>query len=235
MANAERYTSDALLDLERDILEALDKLKARERDKAMTLVTLVQKHSEILNQVSSWLAELDVFTALAEVSVRRSYHFPHWCQDGACRNIEANGLRHPILETMTTQFVPSSVSLPEDLRVMLITGPNMGGKSTFMRALALNVILAHIGAPVACEELTLPIFSGIYARIGADDDIYRGQSTFMVEMEEMAWILRQSDRESFVILDELGRGTSTFDGMAIAQAVMERLGSESSPLTLFAT
>ncbi len=234
MVNATRYTSDALLDLERDILEALDKLKTLEQEKAMALVDLVRDHSGVLNQVSWWLAELDVFTALAEVSYERSYHFPQW-QDGSCRDIKAKALRHPVLETMTTQFVPSSVSIPEDLRVMLITGPNMGGKSTFMRALALNVVMAHIGAPVACEELILPVFSGMYARIGADDDIYRGQSTFMVEMEEMAWILRQTDHESFVILDELGRGTSTFDGMAIAQAVVERLGQESSPLTLFAT
>ena len=234
MVNAHRYTSDALLDLEREILEALDKLKTREQQKAMTLVNLVREHSDVLNQVGGWLAELDVFSTLADIAAKRSYHFPKW-QDGSCRKIEAKGLRHPMLESMTAHFVPSSVSIAEDWRVILITGPNMGGKSTFMRALALNLVLAHIGAPVACDELTLPIFSGIYARIGADDDIYRGQSTFMVEMEEMAWILRQADPTSFVVLDELGRGTSTFDGMAIAQAVVERLGSESSPLTLFAT
>lgn len=234
MANGERYTSDALLTLEQEILEALDRVKSLEYEHATLLIKLVQEHAEPINQVAQWLAELDVYTALSETAVVRSYSFPSW-QDEFHRDLQVAGLRHPVLETLTPQFVPSDIALEEEFRVVLITGPNMGGKSTFMRALALNIILAHIGAPVACESLKLPIFSGVYARIGADDDIYRGQSTFMVEMEEMAWILRQSDRNSLVVLDELGRGTSTFDGMAIAQAVLERLGAESSPLTLFAT
>ncbi|POB11545.1 DNA mismatch repair protein MutS [Sulfobacillus sp. hq2] len=235
MANAERFTSDSLLELERTIVEAETELKTYEYQKASEVLATIREASALLNDVARWLGEMDALTALAEVSVQRHYYLPQWNDDAQDRHLKLNGLRHPVLETFTQHFVPTHVEFPDSLRLALITGPNMGGKSTFMRAVALNVLLAHIGAPVACKEMQLPLFTGLYTRIGADDDIYRGQSTFMVEMEEMAWILRQSQRDSLVILDELGRGTSTFDGMAIAQAVAERLSAEPSPLTLFAT
>lgn len=235
MANAERYTSDALLELERTILEADSKLKTYEYTQGMVLLEQIRASSEALNDLAHWLGELDAVSSLAEVSVLRNYRMPAWNRESGDRDLVLEGLRHPVLETLAGQFVPSSLRIPGSMRLALVTGPNMGGKSTFMRAVALNVLLAHIGAPVACERMSLPVFTGVFARIGADDDIYRGQSTFMVEMEEMAWILRQSDHGSLVVLDELGRGTSTFDGMAIAQAVAERLSAEQGPLTLFAT
>ncbi len=235
MANAERFTSDALLELERAILDADDKLKSYEYAQGMELLEMVRQASGMLNDLARWLGQIDVFAALAAVSLRRHYRMPVWQEGDGERALIMTGLRHPIMESMTQDFVPSSLQLASEVRVALITGPNMGGKSTFMRAVALNVLLAHIGAPVACEHMELSVFEGVFARIGADDDIYRGQSTFMVEMEEMAWILRQSTPRSLIVLDELGRGTSTFDGMAIAQAVVERLSAEQGPLTLFAT
>ncbi|MCY0881928.1 MAG: DNA mismatch repair protein MutS, partial [Firmicutes bacterium] len=199
---------------------------------AQNLVADCLDHAAELNVLADTLADLDVLAALAEVGSHRGYVSPQWQSH---RSWIGEGLRHPVLAEILPDYVPQDFSLQDPAHLALITGPNMGGKSTFMRALAQNVVMAQIGGLVAASVLKLPVVDGIFARIGADDDIFRGQSTFMVEMEETAWILKQATAGSLVLLDELGRGTSTFDGMAIAQAVMERLADQTGPTTLFAT
>ncbi len=234
MTHVMRYSSDNLRELEQAITEAEDRLRQLEHDWVQRIVATVLDYRTQFLELANRLAELDVMLSLAETAEDRGYMSPRWCDQPENRSLDAGGMRHPVLETLT-DYVPQDVSLQDTQRTVIITGPNMGGKSTFMRALALNVILAHIGSMVAATDFTLPPLDGLYARMGADDDIMRGQSTFMVEMEEMAWILRHASSHSLVLLDELGRGTSTFDGMAIARAVLERLGSVDAPWVLFAT
>lgn len=231
MTNRERYTSDALLALEAELLGAEEERKRLEQTRAEALVARTQAVADVLGQVCDALAELDVTMALAETASLAGYVWPEL----GAPQVELAGLRHPVLETVLEDFVPNDFALSEHIRVSIITGPNMGGKSTFMRAVAQCVVLAQIGMGVPAQSARLPLFDGIYTRIGADDDIFRGQSTFMVEMEEVAAIMRLAGPQSLVILDELGRGTATYDGMAIAHAVLEHLARPTSPLTLFAT
>lgn len=234
MTHVMRYTSDSLRQLEQAISEAEDLLRQREQEWVKRIITTVLECRTQVLELTHRVAELDVLLALAAAAADHGYQSPVWQTDPEDRCLHAVAMRHPVLETLT-DYVPQDISLNASQRGVIITGPNMGGKSTFMRALALNVILSHIGSMVAATHFQLPPFDGLYARMGADDDIMRGQSTFMVEMEEMAWILRHASTNSLVLLDELGRGTSTFDGMAIARAVLERLGSADAPWVLFAT
>ncbi|MCL6563242.1 MAG: DNA mismatch repair protein MutS [Firmicutes bacterium] len=233
MAHTERYTSDRLLALESEIVGAEAESLVREGELARLMVEAVRQHAAGFGQLSDTLAELDVVTALAEVVVRHGYVWP--TLHAGERPLRLVALRHPVLETVLHDYVASDFLPDPEERVTIITGPNMGGKSTFMRAVAQIAILAQIGMAVPCEEAELPCFDGIYTRMGADDDLVRGQSTFMVEMEEVAAILRQAGPRSLVLLDELGRGTATYDGMAIAWAVVEHLAARDGPTTLFAT
>ena len=145
------------------------------------------------------------------------------------------GGRHPILEDIIPNFVPNSIILNQKNNLSIITGPNMGGKSTVMRQLALLVVMAHIGSFVPADELSLPDIDAIYTRIGANDDIANGRSTFMVEMSESAYILNNASSNSLVLLDELGRGTATYDGLSLAWAIAEHLANKIKSYTLFAT
>lgn len=234
MTHVMRYTSDSLRELEQAISTAEDLLQQREQDWVKRIISTVLEYRSQFLELSNRLAELDVLLALATAAADHGYTSPIWQEQPTERRLHAVAMRHPVLETVT-DYVPQNIAMNESQRGIIITGPNMGGKSTFMRALALNLILSHVGSMVAADEFTVHPFDGLYARMGADDDIMRGQSTFMVEMEEMAWILRHATPDSLVLLDELGRGTSTFDGMAIARAVLERLGSQDAPWVLFAT
>lgn len=234
MTHTERFTSAALRDLEDQIVSAEERVQSLEKQWAERLVQTVVKASAILGQIASYLAEWDALASLAETAVVLGHRPPRF-DTGPNPAIVVRGLRHPVLDSVLGDYVPSDLSMGTPHRLAIITGPNMGGKSTFMRALAQNVLLAQIGAMVAAEEWSLPVMDGIFTRIGADDDLFRGQSTFMVEMEEMAAILKQAGPQSLVIIDELGRGTATFDGVAIARAVSERLAGPDGPWTLFAT
>lgn len=230
--HTERFVSDSLRSLEEEIQQAEEQLRSEERRWAENLQAWVQEEAGWLSEVAAWLAEVDVLSTLAEAAVKYRYQPPVL---GAASGVDVRGLRHPVLEGLLDDYVASDLDLSDAHSALIITGPNMGGKSTFMRAMAVNVIMAQIGGWVAASGFAIPVFDAVLTRIGADDDLVRGQSTFMVEMEEVAAILHQAHPASLVLLDELGRGTSTYDGLAIAHAVIERLAMPDGPLTLFAT
>ncbi len=233
MTKTERYTSDRLLALESEILVAEERARAIEAARTESILGQVSSSAAELNRLAEALAEIDVLAGLARVVGERGYVWPEWTDGRSAPSFHA--LRHPVLETVIDHYVPTDF-LPEDAkRMMIVTGPNMGGKSTFMRAVALAVFLGHLGMAVPAHWAQLPVMDGIYTRIGADDHLFRGQSTFMAELEEVAYILRKATDQSLILLDELGRGTSTYDGLAIASAVVDYLAQAPGPFTLFAT
>ncbi|PSR20733.1 MAG: DNA mismatch repair protein MutS [Sulfobacillus acidophilus] len=231
--HTERFVSDALKAVEAAIATAESRIAQAEAQWAHNLTAWISEESEWLTEIAAWLSELDVISGLAEAAVKHRYQPPQLT--GADSRVTIAAMRHPVLEALVNEYIPSDLVLDSPHQALIITGPNMGGKSTFMRALAQNAILAQIGGWVAAMRYEAPVFDAVLTRMGADDDLVRGQSTFMVEMEEVAAILHQSSSASLVLLDELGRGTSTYDGLAIAQAVVERLALPDGPLTLFAT
>jgi len=196
----------------------------------------VAAESVRLQATARTLAALDVLAALAEVATTRNYSKPH-VHDGD--ELVLTEARHPVVETMVSEaFVPNDLTLDgETQQLVVLTGPNMGGKSTYLRQTALICLMAQAGSFVPARQAKLPIVDRIFARVGASDNIARGQSTFMVEMQETASILHTATSRSLVVLDEIGRGTATFDGLSIAWAVAEYLATHptSRPKTLFAT
>lgn len=230
-ANAERYITAELKEHENAVLGAEEKATALEADLFHRLRTRVAEHSSSLLKTAKALAELDVLCGLAEVAAFRGYIKPDLVEDDV---LELRGARHPVVEASTTRFVPNDVDLGEEVRVMILTGPNMAGKSTYLRQTALIVLMAQIGSFVPARAARLGLCDRIFARIGAKDELALGQSTFMVEMVESANILNHADTRSLVILDEVGRGTSTYDGLAIAWAMVEHLASVGAK-TMFAT
>jgi len=226
LKDRQRYTLPEMKEKEREVyrLEAL--IRRREEEVFLEVRERAKRQAEALREAARILAELDVYAALAEVAVRYGYVRPRF---GDRLQIRAG--RHPVVERRT-EFVPNDLEMAHEL--VLVTGPNMAGKSTFLRQTALIALLAQVGSFVPAEEVTLPLLDGIYTRIGASDDLAGGKSTFMVEMEEVALILKEATENSLVLLDEVGRGTSSLDGVAIATAVAEAL-HERRAYTLFAT
>ncbi|MEI6175595.1 MAG: DNA mismatch repair protein MutS [Verrucomicrobiota bacterium] len=235
MSNAERYITPALKEMENKVLGAEERSKQLEAELFAQLRTQVITHLPRLQQTAAAVAEIDVLCALAEVA-----QFHRHCRPVLNHEIGffvSNG-RHPVLEqTLTdTKFVPNDTELdPESARLQILTGPNMAGKSTYIRQIALIAVMAQIGAYVPAESATIGLVDRIFCRVGASDDLSRGQSTFMVEMSETALILNHATDRSLVILDEIGRGTATFDGLSIAWAVAEHLHDTIGCRTLFAT
>jgi DNA mismatch repair protein MutS len=236
LTTGERYITEELKEVERVVLEAQERLVALERQAFQRMCARVAEFGPQLLATARALAALDVYAALADVAVRNRYVRPVLRED---TRLEIVAGRHPVVETVLDGgFVPNDATLDTDTQqILLITGPNMAGKSTTLRAVALIVLLAQIGSFVPAERAEIGLVDRIFTRIGAQDDIATGQSTFMVEMTETAALLQQSTRRSLIILDEVGRGTSTYDGMAIARAVVEYIHNEPrlGCRTLFAT
>ncbi|HEC22401.1 MAG TPA: DNA mismatch repair protein MutS [Chloroflexi bacterium] len=236
LVNAERYITPEMKEVEVRLLNAEEEIHSLEVQIYREVLREVATYSEALLQTARALARLDVCAALAEVAARYGYVRPALSNEDV---LEIRGGRHPVVEQLLEggRFVPNDTTFANGKRIHIITGPNMSGKSTYLRQVALIVLLAQIGSFVPADEAHIGLVDRIFTRIGAQDEIYAGQSTFMVEMIETALILRQSTRRSLIILDEIGRGTSTYDGLAIARAVIEylhnhpRMGGK----TLFAT
>ena len=235
LVNAERFTNAELKELESAILGAKARQIALEREIFETLLERVDAASEALLAAASAIAEIDVYAALAQVAAERRYVRPDVVDE---RVIDVESARHPVVEAFGgVDFVPNDCRADDEKRFLLITGPNMGGKSTYLRQTALLAVLAQMGSFVPAARARLGVIDRLFTRIGAGDDIAAGRSTFYVEMEEMALILRRCTARSLLLIDEVGRGTGTSDGLAIAQAVSEYLLglTEAMPIVLFAT
>ena len=233
LTNAERYITEELKKFEDQVLSARDRALAREKELYELLLDKLAQHLQPLQASAAAIAELDVLANYAERAQSLNLTRPELV-DTACVDIRAG--RHPVVEqTLTGPFVPNDLTLDDGKRLLIITGPNMGGKSTFMRQTALIVLLAHAGCFVPAESARIGPIDRIFTRIGASDDLATGQSTFMVEMSETANILHNATEQSLVLMDEIGRGTSTYDGLSLARACAEHLSATTRAFTLFAT
>ncbi|MCL1881142.1 MAG: DNA mismatch repair protein MutS [Oscillospiraceae bacterium] len=247
LTNAERFTTDELKKIEDEILSAKERAIEIEQAILKDIRAFIESELDKIQCTARGIAEIDVLCSLADVAVRENYCRPEITLDNI---IDIKESRHPVVEkmkkilstnteTVDTAFIPNDCYLDGDknsqARFAIITGPNMAGKSTYMRQIALMVIMAQIGSFVPAKSARLGICDQIFTRVGASDDLSAGQSTFMVEMLEVAELLKRATSRSFVVLDEIGRGTSTFDGLAIAKAVSEYLNNKVGCKTLFAT
>ncbi|MBN2267339.1 MAG: DNA mismatch repair protein MutS [Candidatus Babeliaceae bacterium] len=233
LANRERFTTPALRELEQEIAQAERESVALEQELYRQLCLDVENFGPALKKTAQLLAQADALSGLAQLAYEEGYVCPTF-HDG--RDIFIRDGRHPVVaKELGNGFISNDTKLSEDERTWIITGPNMGGKSTYLRQVALIVIMAQMGSFVPAGEAILPLCDRIFTRIGAADQLAEGKSTFLVEMEETAVICNRATEKSLVILDEVGRGTSTYDGMAIAQAVLEYLHDKIRARALFAT
>jgi len=237
LVNAERFTSTELREYERKILAADERILEIERQLFIDVRSSVASQAARLRRTAAAVAQLDVLTSFAKLAADRGYSRPELSSAGELLIIAG---RHPVIEELLRQkgerFVPNDLCFePGRQQLLLITGPNMGGKSTYLRQSALIVLMAQIGSFVPARQAKLPITDRIFTRIGASDNLARGRSTFLVEMSEVAAILNHATPASLVLLDEVGRGTATFDGLSIAWAVVEHLQKHIRARTLFAT
>jgi len=232
LKNAERYITPELKAFEDKALSARDRALALEKSLYEELLETLQPHVPKLQTIAKALAQADVLSTFSSVAAKRSYARPRFTED-LCIEIEAG--RHPVVEGQIESFIANDCRLSRERRLQLITGPNMGGKSTYMRQVALIVLLAHIGSFVPARAARIGPIDQVFTRIGAADDLAGGRSTFMVEMTESAAILHNATEKSLVLMDEVGRGTSTFDGLALAWAIANHLVRTNKSLSLFAT
>ncbi|GGN13313.1 DNA mismatch repair protein MutS [Halarchaeum nitratireducens] len=231
LKNSERFVTPELKEREEEIMNASARADDRELDLFREVRREVGEAAERVQRVADALATVDALCSLAAVAAQYDYCRPTVGADG----FEIEGGRHPVVERTEESFVPNDLTLTRESPLAVVTGPNMSGKSTYMRQAALVAVLAQLGSFVPARRARVPLVDRVFTRVGASDDIAGGRSTFMVEMTELADILRDATADSLVVLDEVGRGTSTADGYAIAQAVTERLHDEVGAYTLFAT
>ena len=234
LANSERFITEELRELENKILNAEEKLADIEYTLFHDIRKYASNQADKLRQLAKLIAEIDTIAAFANVSIKNNYCRPKMVENGVI-NIKEG--RHPVVENkIKSSFVPNDFYLDnDDNRLLIITGPNMSGKSTYLRSSALIAVMAHCGCFVPADMAEIPLLDRIFTRVGASDNLSRGESTFMVEMVETANILKNATKNSLIILDEIGRGTSTFDGISIAWAVAEHILNNIGAKTLFAT
>ncbi len=237
LVNAERFTTPELKELESKVLDAEEKILALEREIFQELRLFAAEHAARIRQTAAAIAELDVTCALAQVAAENRYVRPSFTDSGEIKIVAG---RHPVIEKLAEKdalrFIPNDLYFnPESQFVAVITGPNMGGKSTYLRQAAAIIILAQMGSFVPADSAALSIVDRVFTRIGAADNLARGRSTFMVEMTEAAVILNTATARSLVVLDEIGRGTATYDGLALAWAMIEHIHQRIRCRTLFAT
>jgi len=234
LTGAERYVTPALKAYEEKVLTATERLEVRERELFESLRGRVGVAIRRLQDVARLVAQLDVLSTLAEVAASERYVRPEITTGF---DLEIHGGRHPVVERMMARdkFIPNDVHLTEAGRMIILTGPNMAGKSTILRQIGLIALIAQVGSFVPATKARIGIVDRIFTRVGASDNLVRGQSTFMVEMAETSAILHTATRRSLILLDEIGRGTSTYDGVSIAWAVSEHLHDKTGAKTVFAT
>lgn len=234
LSNAERFITDELKEKEDIILGAEDKAIELEYQLFVKLREHIKSYTERLQKQAKIISELDCLQSFAEIAQKYNYVRPQFSDN---KTLKLENSRHPVVERVMdyNDYVPNDCELDNDTFIYLITGPNMSGKSTYMRQIAIISIMAQMGAYVPCESAVLPIFDQIFTRIGAADDLVSGKSTFMVEMLEAQKALTYATEDSLIIFDEIGRGTSTYDGLALAQAMIEYVAQTSHAKTLFST
>lgn len=233
LVNTERFTIEELRQIEQKLSLAEDRIKAIEKELFDKIILELEKYVTEIKQLSDRLAELDVFRSFAEASVKYNYIRPKMIEKS--RNTKIINGRHPVVERFVSNFIPNDLIFDEEKFYIILTGPNMSGKSTYVRQVGIISIMAQIGCFVPAEVAELPVYDGIFTRIGARDDIVTGKSTFLVEMLEMSTIINRATEHSLVLLDEVGRGTSTLDGISVAWAISEYLFQVKKCNTIFAT
>ena len=233
LANVERYISPILKEKEALILNAEEKIIELEYNLFIEIRDKIKEYIPRLQNIAKTISEIDVLQSFATVAEENHYVRPKLVTEQKIAIIDD---RHPVVEKVIDgEYVPNDIMMDENTNILLITGPNMAGKSTYMRQLAITVIMAQIGSYVPAKEATLPIFDAIFTRIGASDDLVSGESTFMVEMKEANHAISNATEHSLILFDELGRGTATFDGMALAQSIIEYIEKNIRCKTLFST
>ena len=233
LSNAERYITPLLKEKENIILGAEEKIINLEYKLFMDIREVVKRYAGSLQKTAKVLSEIDMLESFSIVSDNYKFVRPKLVEDRALKLIDC---RHPVVEqVMKDKYIPNDIVMDRTTDILLITGPNMAGKSTYMRQCAITIIMAQIGCFVPCKSATMPIFDKIFTRIGASDDLVAGESTFMVEMKEANYAIQEATENSLILFDELGRGTATYDGMSLAQAILEYIHDKIKAKTMFST
>jgi len=219
--------------LESQVLSARDQLQILEGELYKELVTSLQQYVRALASLGQLISFIDVLLSFATSALTKRYIRPTLTTTE--RTLKLEGMRHPVVEKTVSEFVPNDLTVDKESNFLILTGPNMGGKSTFVRQIALLQIMAQVGSFIPATSATIPLVDKVFARIGASDDISTGKSTFMVELSEVAYIVAQATEQSLVILDEVGRGTSTYEGISLAWGIAQYIANQIGCTTIFTT